>query len=128
MRFDLIDRIIDCQPEKLTAIKNVTNAEEYLADHFPQFPVLPGVIMLETMVQAARKLLEAILGDDDERVFVVSEVRNLRYGNMVRPGQALQVEVRLKSSDQQKYKFQGRGSVDGKPAVRGSFILEPLIA
>ena len=56
MRFDLIDRVLECETDRIVAAKNVTMAEEYLGDHFPGFAVLPGVFMLETMVQAARSL------------------------------------------------------------------------
>ncbi|MCA9299800.1 MAG: hypothetical protein KDA28_12075, partial [Phycisphaerales bacterium] len=56
MHFDLIDRVIETGTEHLVALKHVSAAEEYLQDHFPGFPVLPGVMMLETMVQAGRRL------------------------------------------------------------------------
>ena len=58
MHFDLIDRVLDHRPGAIVTLKSVSNAEEYLQDHFPTFPVLPGVFMLESMVQAARELLK----------------------------------------------------------------------
>jgi len=125
VRFDLIDRVLDRQPNRLTAVKNVTNAEEYLADHFPRFPVLPGVMMLETLVQAARKLVDGMDGAATT-MLVVTEVRNLRYGNMVRPGQTLRVEVELRKHDEAGYEFQGRGTVEDQIAVQGRFRLAPL--
>ena len=58
MRFMLIDRIVELQSgTKITAVKNLTMAEEYLADHFPHFPVMPGVLMLEAMTQAGAWLV-----------------------------------------------------------------------
>ena len=55
MRFLLIDRILDLEPGRnLVAVKNLSMAEEYLADHFPGFPVMPGVLMLEALTQAGR--------------------------------------------------------------------------
>lgn len=127
MRFDLIDRVLERQPDALTAAKAVTSAEEYLADHFPSFPVLPGVMMLETLVQAARKLA-ADHQAAPEAPLVVTEVQNLRYGNMVRPGQTLKVHVTLRKHDEQGFHFQGRGTVDGQIAVQGRFRLSPLPA
>ena len=57
MRFTLLDRVVAIEPGKsITAIKTVSLAEEYLADHFPRFPVLPGVFMLEALTQALRRL------------------------------------------------------------------------
>ena len=53
MRFNLVDRIVEVQPRQaLRAVKNLTLGEEYLADHFPTFPVMPGVLMLQTLVEA----------------------------------------------------------------------------
>ena len=125
MRFDLIDRVLEEGPQRLTAVKCVTTAEEYLGDHFPGFPVLPGVMMLETLVQAARRL---VAGQTDRPAspLVIGDVRNVKYGNMVRPGQALHVEVTLKGRDDQGYDFQGVGTVDGQVAVQGRFRLVPL--
>lgn len=122
MRFELIDTVLERGEDRLVGIKAVTAAEEYLADHFPTFAVLPGVMMLEAMVQAARKLL----GDGpDGRPWVLAEVRNVRYGNMVRPGQQLRVEVQLIKSDPQTRTFKGSGSVGGDLAVQGRFTLRP---
>lgn len=127
MRFELIDRILDRQEDSLTGIKAVSTAEEYLADHFPGFPVLPGVMMLETLVQAARLFVD---GRDDAPAMpmVVTQVKNLRYGNMVRPGQALKVQVTLRKQDDGGYEFQGVGTVDEQVAVQGRFRMEPLNA
>jgi 3-hydroxyacyl-[acyl-carrier-protein] dehydratase len=125
MRFELIDRVLDRHGDSLTGVKAVTACEEYLADHFPGFPVLPGVMMLEALVQAAR-LLVADRPDAPDRPLVVTQVRNVRYGNMVRPGQALQVQVTLRKHDEGGYDFQGIGTVDEQTAVQGRFRLEPL--
>ncbi len=125
MRFQLIDRVLERGADKLTAIKSVTAAEEYLADHFPSFPVLPGVMMLEAMVQAGRELA-AGLGDPPATPLVVSEVRNVKYGNMVRPGQSLTVEVTLRGRDDAGFDFNGTGTVEGAVAVKGRFRLTPL--
>lgn len=140
LRFELIDRVVERQADTLTGIKNVSAAEEYLADHFPGFPVLPGVMMLEALVQAARLF---VAGPDGEWAdggtsgggisggggpLVVTQVRNVRYGNMVRPGQALVVRVSLRKREGDAYEFQGEGTVDGQVAVQGRFRLEPLNA
>ena len=120
MRFELIDRVLERCPDRLTAVKTVTMAEEYLADHFPGFPVLPGVLMLESLVQAARVLAGI---HPSASPLVVSEVRNVRYGSMVRPGQTLQVEVTLRQRSEAGMEFQGVGTVDGQIAIQGRFRL-----
>ena len=125
MRFELIDRVLEREPDRLVAVKTVTSAEEYLADHFPGFPVLPGVLMLETLVQAARRLVEhADDSGDAVGPLVVRDVRNVKYGSFVRPGQTLTVDVTLRKRDEQGLEFQGTGRVDGETAVQGRFRLE----
>lgn len=125
MRFELIDRVLERRPNGLSAIKTVTLAEEYLADHFPSFPVLPGVLMLEVLVQAARTLIAEGIGDAPPPAgpLVVREVRNVRYGSFVSPGQTLTVEVTLRKQDDAGYEFQGIGHVEEQVAVQGRFRL-----
>ena len=125
MKFDLIDRVTGRDDSSLTAVKNVSAAEEYLGDHFPGFPILPGVMMLETLVQAGRHF--AAGSDDPPRTpLVIKEVRNVKYAGMVRPGQTLEVTVTLRKRDGHAYDFQGVGRVGEQVAVQGRFALEPL--
>jgi len=126
MKFILIDQVLERTPTSLTAIKNVTAAEEYLGDHFPGFPVLPGVFMLEALVQAARELLK-----DRGTHLVLGQVRALRYGSFVRPGESLRVQVTLdKDNGDGSFTLKGVASVaridgTGEQAVSGRFTLRP---
>jgi len=125
LKFDLIDRVTARDDVSLSAIKNVSSAEEYLGDHFPGFPILPGVMMLETLVQAARHFTAG--SEDPPPVpLVIREVRNIRYGAMVRPGESLDVTVTLRKRDGHVYDFQGVGKVNDQVAVQGRFSLEPI--
>lgn len=119
MRFELVDKVLEREADRIVTVKAVTSAEEYLADHFPSFPVLPGVMMLESLVQAARVLI----ADRHDAPWVVAEVRNVRYGNMVRPGEQLRVTVERTKSDDATQTFKGVGKVDGNVAVQGKFTL-----
>jgi len=126
MQFTLVDQILECSPDRAVAIKNVSASEEYLADHFPSFPVLPGVFMLEAMIQAARAVLE----ERGLHRMMLGEVRALRYGTFVRPGESLKVEVDLVKADDGTYSFKGIGSrigvgTDDEPAtaVSGRFTM-----
>ncbi len=92
MHFDFVDAVLEQSSERIVTLKQVSAAEEYLRDHFPGYPILPGVFMLESMVQAARRLLDA----PPRPRPVLAEVRNLKYGAMVRPGDALIVEVEVR--------------------------------
>lgn len=127
MRFSLIDRVTEHEPGvRLQAAKLVTSAEEYLGDHFPSFPVLPGVMMLEALAQAGRRLAAEAPEEPATGPLVVEEVRNVRYAAFVQPGQALEVEVTLKKRDGDKWSMQGVGTVEGKTAVQARFTLAPL--
>ncbi len=129
MHFSLLDRVIESSPTRIVTIKMVTNAEEYLQDHFPSFPVLPGVMMLESLVQAARRLLEDHHGASEP--MVLGQVRALKYGAFVRPGATLRVEVELhKANEDGTFDFKGQalmmepGSVGEAPvAVSGRFVM-----
>jgi len=131
VKFELIDRVIELGIERIVALKNVSIAEEYLADHFPSFPVLPGVMMLETLVQAGRLLLaDEAKTATTGKPLVLSEVRNIRYGNMVRPGQSLKVEVTLRGvtgeGNARVWDLNGIGKVEDQVAVQGRFFLTAL--
>lgn len=110
MRFDLVDRVLERSEDRIVTLKCVSGAEEYLQDHFPTFPVLPGVMMIEAMVQAARRLLaerDPALGR-----FVLGRVRALKYGAFVRPGDALRVVVGLHSqASDGSFEFKGSAEV-----------------
>ena len=118
MRFHLIDTILSQTSDRIVALKQVSLAEEYLADHFPSFPILPGVLMIEAMVQAARKMLAA--NDSRNARLVLGEVKALKFGNMVRPGEALEVEVTLqKSNDDGSFTCKGTGTVRRRTSQSG---------
>jgi 3-hydroxyacyl-[acyl-carrier-protein] dehydratase len=92
VKFNLIDRFEHVSADRVVAVKYVSLAEEYLADHFPTFPVLPGVMMLEAITQAAGWLLHHRTGFA-KTVAVLKDARNVKYGTFVAPGQSLRVEV-----------------------------------
>jgi 3-hydroxyacyl-[acyl-carrier-protein] dehydratase len=116
VKFNLIDRIEELSDTRLVAVKNVCLAEEYLADHFPTFPVLPGVLMLEAMTQGAAWLLHRNAGFS-KSVAVLKEARNVKYGTFVAPGNALRIVVEtVKISEAGGY-FKTSGTVGGNNAV-----------
>src|SRR3982750_4986184 len=111
MRFVLIDRILDIQPgQSLVAVKNLTLAEEYLADHFPGFPVMPGVLMLEALTQAGAWLIRET-EDFAHSVIVLKSAKTIKYGSFVEPGRQLQLRVQLVENAPTETSFQGGGVV-----------------
>ncbi len=124
MRFTLIDRIVELKPgEKITAVKNVSLAEEYLQDHFPKFPVLPGVLMLEAMTQACAWLIR-VSEDFAHSMVLLSEARNVKYANFVAPGHMLLVTAELIQQDKRLTQFKVQGTVDGEQVVSARLVLE----
>jgi 3-hydroxyacyl-[acyl-carrier-protein] dehydratase len=126
MRFLLIDRITELVPHKsISAVKNLSLAEEYLADHFPGFPVMPGVLMLEALVQAGGWLIRSS-EDFAHSAILLKEVRAIRYNNFVSPGNTLKVEMTVRKQTDRLWEFNGSGTVNGNSAVSARLCLETL--
>jgi 3-hydroxyacyl-[acyl-carrier-protein] dehydratase len=113
MRFNLVDRIHAWEPGKrLTASKALTLGEEYLADHFPTFPVMPGVLMLQALAEASAWLWR-VTNDFKHTVVVLREVKNCKYGTFMPPGQTLELATELVKSEEATATFRGKGNVLG---------------
>jgi len=124
MRFLLIDRIVEYERGvSLTAVKSLTMAEEYLADHFPNFPVMPGVLMLESMTQASAWLIR-LSEDFAHSIVVLKQATNIKNIQFVEPGQILTVTTEIMSHNDVETKLKAQGSVDGKTCVSARLILE----
>src|SRR5205807_6350561 len=107
-------RIVTLEPgHSIRATKNLTLGEEYLADHFPTFPVMPGVLMLQTLVEAGAWLLRV---SDDFRysVIVLREAKNVKYGTFMEPGRQMQIGVELVELGDQTATLKGKGELDGQ--------------
>lgn len=123
MRFHLVDQIVAVEPgRRLTAVKNLTLGEEYLADHFPTFPVMPGVLMLQALVEAGAWLLRAT---DDFRhsVIVLREAKGVKYGTFMEPGKRMTITVELAEQDAGTASFKGKGEADGQTTVSARLVL-----
>ena len=118
MKFNLIDKIEHLSDDRIVAVKFVSLAEDYLADHFPRFPVLPGVMMLEAMTQAAGWLMHHRTGFA-KTMAVLKEAKNVKYGNFVAPGNALKVEVTVVKATEHGGTFKFAGSVNDTSALSG---------
>jgi 3-hydroxyacyl-[acyl-carrier-protein] dehydratase len=125
MRFQLVDRILDFETGKrIRLVKNLTLAEEYLADHFPTFPVMPGVLMLETLVEAGAWLLR-LTENYCHSVIVLRDARNVKYGSFMQPGHSLVVTAEMMETapDAAEVVFKGKGEMDGVSTVSAKFTL-----
>src|SRR5262245_18747823 len=137
MRFVLIDRIVDVQPGRsrlagsnafaspgpsLVGVKNLSLAEEYLSDHFPSFPVMPGVLMLEALTQAGAWLIRD-MEDFAHSVIILKQAKTIKYGRFVEPGRQLDLRVEMTAYDPRDCSFKGVGSIDSQEMVKGRFTL-----
>ena len=124
MRFTLIDRITELVPgERIVAVKVLTMSEEYLQDHFPLFPVMPGVLMLEALYQASAWLLRAT-DDFTHSMVQLSEARNVTFKDFVQPGEKLIVEARIQKRENHLAWVQAEGKVESRPAVKARLMLD----
>src|SRR3954468_10408696 len=116
MKFNLLDKIELVTEQKLVGVKYVSLAEEYLADHFPTFPVLPGVMMLEALTQAAAWLMHRRT-NFAKSIAVLKEARNVKYGRFVAPGEVLRVEVEFFKATESGATFKAAGTVGEAQAL-----------
>ncbi len=104
----MIDRVLECEPGKrIVALKNVTMNEPHFPGHFPVRPVMPGVLILEAMAQAAAILALRTLGapPDDKAVYYYAGIDNARFKRPVEPGDQLKIEVAILGSKRGIWKF-----------------------
>src|SRR5436190_19656416 len=124
MRFCLLDRIVELEPcVRVTAVKKLHPDEDYLQDHFPRFPVMPGVLMLEAMYQASAWLVRQSEGFAHS-VVLLKEARNIKYADFVTPGKELVVSAEIFKQDSSLTTLKTQGLIDGNLAVNGRLVLE----
>jgi len=121
MRFILIDKIISLQKgREIKTVKNVSLAEEYLGDHFPTFPVLPGVLLLEGLIESASWLVRQ-KENFAHSMILLEQARNVKYKSFVAPGGQIEYTVQAKTIEENVSSFVGFGLSDGKRIVDATF-------
>jgi 3-hydroxyacyl-[acyl-carrier-protein] dehydratase len=123
--FLLVDRVIEIENGKrIKALKNVTINEPFFVGHFPHRPVMPGVLMLEALAQAAALLSFATIGKtpDDKSVYYFAGIDGARFKRPVEPGDQLILEVELDRMKAGIYKFKAKASVGTELAVEAELM------
>jgi len=116
--FLLVDRILELKKGKsIVAIKNVTINEPFFQGHFPQFRVMPGVLLLESLAQAAGVLIYSSLPDPEKKLLFISKIDAAKFRRQVVPGDQLRIEVDVVRLRQRFGHVKGKGYVDGQVAV-----------
>ncbi|MGO9433596.1 MAG: 3-hydroxyacyl-ACP dehydratase FabZ [Terracidiphilus sp.] len=119
--FLLIDRIVEFEPTKrLVAIKNVTINEPFFQGHFPGYPIMPGVLVVEAMAQAGGIIMMAEMPDRHEKLVVFTGIERAKFRRPVTPGDQIRIEVEVLSFRPRAGRIQGRATVDGKLACEAT--------
>jgi 3-hydroxyacyl-[acyl-carrier-protein] dehydratase len=121
MRFILIDKVVslDCG-QQIRSVKSVSMAEEYLADHFPTFPVLPGVLLLEGLIESGSWLVRASENFAHSMV-LLEQAKNVKYKSFLAPGGQIEYTVDAKIVEENVSSFTGRGVSAGETIVEARF-------
>jgi 3-hydroxyacyl-[acyl-carrier-protein] dehydratase len=119
--FLLIDRVLEFEPAKrLVAIKNVTINEPFFQGHFPGFPIMPGVLVIEAMAQAGGMIMMAEMPDRDKKLVVFTGIERAKFRKPVTPGDQLRIEVEVLAFRSRAGRIAGRATVDGKLACEAT--------
>jgi len=119
--FLLIDRVIDIvRKKRIVAIKNVTVNEPFFTGHFPNYPIMPGVLIVEAIAQAGGALLLTEIPDRDNKLMVFTGIQQAKFRKPVVPGDQLRIEVDVIVWRSTAVKMQGRALVDGKLACEAT--------
>jgi 3-hydroxyacyl-[acyl-carrier-protein] dehydratase len=118
--FLMIDRVLEMEPQKrIVAIKNVTMNEPFFEGHFPGYPIMPGVLMVEAMAQTGGALLLTEIPDRGDKLMVFTGIEEARFRRPVTPGDQLRIEVTVLNWRSRAVKMQGVITVNGKVVCDG---------
>lgn len=109
----LVDRIVEMDADHVVGIKNVTHNEPFLQGHFPDFPVMPGVLIVEAMAQAGGVLVLGNIPDRDKKLVLLVAIENARFRKPVVPGDTLRMEMTVVKRKASVAKMTGRATVNG---------------
>lgn len=109
----LVDRILELEPERIVGIKNVTVNEPFFQGHFPDFPVMPGVLIVEAMAQVAGVLVLKGIPDRASKLVLLAGIDNAKFRKPVLPGDQLRIEMKVVKKKSSVAKMLGVATVEG---------------
>ncbi len=111
--FLLVDAILEMEPERIVGVKNVSVNEPYFPGHFPDFPVMPGVLIVEAMAQVAGVLVLKQMEDRKNKLVLLATIEEAKFRRPVRPGDQLRIEMKVAKRKASVAKMHGTATVDG---------------
>jgi 3-hydroxyacyl-[acyl-carrier-protein] dehydratase len=119
----LVDRIVECDDQRwIVGIKNVTFNEPFFQGHFPNFPVMPGVLQLEAMAQTGGILINRLLGPDRCGVPYFMAIDKAKFRRVVKPGDQMRIEVAITNFRRRVARFRAEVKVDGELASEAEML------
>ena len=118
----MVDRILEVTDDSIVGVKNVTVNEPYFTGHFPGFPVMPGVLIIEAMAQVAGVLVAKLAPHTRGRVMFLASVEEAKFRKPVLPGDQLRLEMKMLRLKTTIAKMQGRATVDGQIAAEATLM------
>lgn len=115
--FLLVDRVLELEASRVLTIKNVTFNEPFFSGHFPEFPVMPGVLIVEALAQSGAILALNQRGAEQRPLFVLTGLDKVRFRRRVVPGDQLRMEVKILKYHRPMWRMQGEARVDDELAA-----------
>jgi 3-hydroxyacyl-[acyl-carrier-protein] dehydratase len=109
----LVDRIVELEPDRIVGIKNVTTNEPFFVGHFPEFPVMPGVLIVEAMAQVAGVLVLKDMENRKDKLVLLASIEQAKFRRPVLPGDQLRIEMKVGKRKASVAKMYGTATVDG---------------
>lgn len=118
--FLLVDRVVELDGERAVTLKNVTVNEPFFQGHFPGYPIMPGVLVVEAMAQAGAMIMMAEIADRQKKLVVFTGIERAKFRRPVTPGDQLRIEVDVLAFRSRAGRIGGRAYVDGKLACEAT--------
>jgi len=119
--FLFVDRVVEVTETKIKTTKEISPEEPFFKGHYPGNPIMPGVLICESIFQTGAILLSKVIGDISDGVPVLTRINNAKFKSMVKPGDNLELEAELVEKVSQAYFLKGKASVGGKTVVTVEF-------